>query len=89
MIPAVMLWVGPSASITFLFVMAVAGGACAILIILVRKTMPVEVVPGAVRAPFEEKAGVPYGVAIAAGVFAAGPQSPFLTDVLSRISLFS
>ena len=76
MIPAVMLWVG-------------AGGACAILIILVRKTMPVEVVPGAVRAPFEEKAGVPYGVAIAAGVFAAGPQSPFLTDVLSRISLFS
>jgi prepilin peptidase CpaA len=51
--------------------------------------MPVEVVPGAVRAPFEEKAGVPYGVAIAAGVFAAGSQSPFLTDVLSRISLFS
>jgi len=89
MIPAVMLWVGPNASVTFLFVMALAGGACAILIILVRKSMPAEVVPGAIRAPFEEKAGVPYGVAIAAGVFAAGAESPFLSEILSRISLFS
>lgn len=89
MIPAVMLWVGPAAGIKFLFVMALAGGACAILIILVRKSMPAEVVPGAIRAPFEEKAGVPYGVAIAAGVFAAGAGSPFLSEILSRISLFS
>jgi prepilin peptidase CpaA len=88
MIPAVMLWVGPSASITFLFTMAVAGGACAVIIILVRMTMPAEAVPGAIRAPFEEKAGVPYGVAIAAGAFAAGAQSPFLAEVLSRISNF-
>ncbi|MBL4878023.1 MAG: prepilin peptidase [Hyphomonas sp.] len=89
MIPAVMLWVGPNASVQFLFVMALAGGACAILIILVRKTMPEEVVPGAIRAPFKVDAGVPYGVAIAAGVFAAGAGSPFLSEILSRISLFS
>jgi prepilin peptidase CpaA len=89
MIPAVMLWLGPNATVPFLFTMALVGGACAIVIILVRKSMPAEVVPGAIRAPFEEKAGVPYGVAIAAGVFAAGAESPFLTEILSRIGLFS
>ena len=89
MIPAVMLWVGPEASVSFLFSMAVAGGACAVIILLVRMVMPAEAVPGAIRAPFREKAGVPYGVAIAAGVFMAGSQSPFLSETLSRISLFS
>ncbi|KCZ48364.1 A24 family peptidase [Hyphomonas pacifica] len=88
MIPAVMLWIGPNAAMDFLFAMALAGGACAMIILLVRKTMPVEVLPGAVRAPFEEKAGVPYGVAIAIGVFVAGPETPFLTEALSRIGFF-
>ena len=88
MIPAVMLWLGPNVAFEFLFAMAIAGGVCALLILLVRKTMPVEVLPGAVRAPFEEKAGVPYGVAIAIGVFVAGAGSPFLSGVLRQISFF-
>ncbi len=88
MIPAVMLWIGPSATVTFLFVMALAGGACAVIIILVRKTMPAEVVPGAIRAPFKENAGVPYGVAIATGVFVGGLESPFLSETLSLIGQF-
>jgi prepilin peptidase CpaA len=45
--------------------------------------------PGLIRAPFEENAGVPYGVAIAAGVLVAAPASPFLANLLSQISLFS
>jgi len=89
MIPAVMLWLGPNAAIPFVFVMAVAGGGCALLILAVRKYMPAEALPGAIRAPFEAKAGVPYAVAITAGVFAAGSSSPFLSEILSRISLFS
>ena len=88
MIPAVMLWIGPNTAIEFLYIMAIAGGAFAVVILLVRKMMPIEVVPGAMRAPFEEDAGVPYGVAIAAGVFAAGGGSPFLTEILSQISVF-
>ncbi len=89
MIPAVMLWIGPEAALSFLFTMAIAGGACALIILMVRKTMPVEVVPGAVRAPFMEKAGVPYGVAIAIGVFAAGAGSPMLSETLRHLGLFS
>ena len=86
MIPAVMLWIGPSQALTFLAAMAIYGGFFALLILLVRRTLPVEVLPGAVRAPFQENAGVPYGVAITAGVFAAGGGSPFLTGILNQIS---
>jgi len=89
MIPAVMLWIGPNAGFTFVFVMALAGGACALLILFVRRLMPAAALPGMIRAPFEEKAGVPYGVAIAAGVFAAAPASPFLANLLSQISSFN
>lgn len=82
MIPAVMLWIGPSASLEFVFTMALVGGACALLIVLVRNTVPATVVPGPIRAPFEEKAGVPYGVAIAAGAFVASAGSPILSETL-------
>jgi len=87
MIPAVMLWVGPSASIEFLFTMALTGGLCAMVILFVRNTMPAAVVPGPIRAPFEEKAGVPYGVAIAAGVFMASSASPILSQTLKFTGL--
>jgi len=84
-----MLWIGPNAGFTFVFVMALAGGACALVILFVRRLMPAAALPGMIRAPFEEKAGVPYGVAIAAGVFAAAPASPFLANLLSQISSFN
>lgn len=89
MIPAVMLWLGPDAGITFVFVMALTGGAFALLILSVRRLIPAAALPGLIRAPFEENAGVPYGVAIAAGVLVAAPASPFLANLLSQISLFS
>lgn len=87
MIPAVMLWLGPSASIPFLITMALVGGLCALVIVLVRNAIPAAIVPGPIRAPFEEKAGVPYGVAIAAGVFFASPASPILTQTLSQLGI--
>ena len=87
MIPAVMLWVGPSASLHFVFAMALIGGLCAVIIVLVRNAVPAAVLPGPIRAPFQEKAGVPYGVAIAAGAFIASPESPFLAQMLNFSSL--
>lgn len=87
MIPAVMLWLGPSAATSFLIWMALAGGVCALLIIAVRKTIPAEMVPGIVRAPFQPAAGVPYGVAITTGAYMASPLSPFLSGTLSLIGI--
>lgn len=89
MIPAVMLWLGPEAGLPFVFHMALVGGACAMLILLVRRTMPAAAVPGLVRAPFEKDAGVPYGVAIAAGAFLAASASPFLSDLLNQLGALS
>jgi prepilin peptidase CpaA len=89
MIPAVMLWLGPNAAFDFVFVMALAGGACALVILGVRRVLPAAALPGMIRAPFEEKAGVPYGVAIAVGALVAAPGSPFLAELLSQISVFS
>jgi len=43
-------------------------------------------VPGFMRAPFEPKAGVPYGVAIAAGAMLAGPHSLMLSPLYEAIS---
>lgn len=81
MIPAVVLWMGPEAALPFAFKMAIAGGMCAALILAVRRTAPAEAIPGFMRAPFEPKAGVPYGVAIAAGALLAGAASPLLADL--------
>lgn len=88
MIPAVVLWMGPEAVFPFAFKMALAGGLCAVLILAVRRTTPAETVPGFMRAPFVDKAGVPYGVAIAAGALLAGANSPLLAD-LFRAAGFS
>ncbi|MBY9066539.1 prepilin peptidase [Hyphomonas sp. WL0036] len=81
MIPAVVLWVGPAAALMFTFKMAIVGGICAVLVLAVRRTAPAEAIPGFMRAPFEPNAGVPYGVAIAAGALLAGAGSPLLADL--------
>lgn len=89
MIPAVILWLGPSASLPFLYYMGIVGGVFALFIFMVRRAMPAAVLPGLVRAPFEEGAGVPYGVAIAAGVILSASHSPILANLLSQISGFN
>lgn len=88
MIPAVVLWMGPAAAFPFVYYMALVGGACALIILMVRRSTPAELIPGFMRAPFEEKAGVPYGVAIAAGALLAGVNSPLLAD-LFRLAGFT
>lgn len=85
MLPGVLLWLGPDAALPFLFYMAMAGGVLTLCLIIARKAVPVEIVPGKIRASFEEKAGVPYGVAIAAGAFAAAASSPLLVELVNQI----
>lgn len=87
MIPAVVLWMGPSAAIPFVYWMAIIGGACALLLVVGRRSVPVSAVPGFMRAPFEPKAGVPYGVAIAGGALMAGAASPLLWSFYEAIGL--
>ena len=85
-IPAVLLWVGPAGVAPFLVATAMAGGVLTILIVIMRALMPQGVTPGFGVATFEDRKGIPYGVAIAAGAFYAAPASPLLTDFLSQIA---
>lgn len=88
-IPAVMLWLGPAGAAPFLVATAMAGGVLTILIVILRAVVPQGVTPGFGLATFEDRKGIPYGVAIAAGAFYAAPASPLLTDFLSQIARFS
>jgi prepilin peptidase CpaA len=85
MIPAVVLWMGPGASLPFVYWMAIAGALCAAALLVSKRMVPAAVIPSFMRAPFEAKAGVPYGVAIAAGVLLAGPASPLLSGFYALI----
>lgn len=85
MIPAAVLWMGPAAALPFAFWMAVVGGICAILLMVSRRSIPATMVPGFMRAPFEPKAGVPYGVAIAGGAVLAGSGSPLMAGFYGAI----
>lgn len=87
MIPAVMLWMGPGAAMPFVVAMAVVGGVCAMLLLVGKRSIPVAAIPGFMRAPFGEKGGVPYGVAIAAGALLAGPASPLLAAFYESLGL--
>ena len=88
MIPAVMLWIGPTGAMDFMFGMAVVGGMLALLVLIARRTMPVPNGPVFGAIVLQENHGIPYGVAIAAGVFMAAPSSQFLTNFLSKIIVF-
>ncbi len=85
MIPGVVLWMGPATAIPFLYWMAIVGGVCSLLLLLGKRSVPASAVPGFMRAPFEPKAGVPYGVAIAGGAILAGAGSPLLASFYSAL----
>lgn len=86
MVPAVMLWLGPSAAIPFLWGMAVVGGILTILVVIARIAVPEHVTPGFGVATLKEGKGVPYGVAIAVGALLAAPASPLLSEFIRQIS---
>ena len=61
MIPGVMLWIGPDGALLFILGMAVAGGALSIVVLIARKSLPVEVAPGFARKILTQENGIPYG----------------------------
>jgi prepilin peptidase CpaA len=87
MIPAVMLWIGPGAALSFIVTMAMVGGACALVLLVGKRSIPAAAIPGFMRAPFEGNGGVPYGVAIAAGAVLAGASSPLLAAFYESVGL--
>lgn len=86
MIPGALLWIGPAGGFHFLFGMALAGGLLTIIVLMMRNMMPAEVAPGFAQKILHKENGVPYGVAIAAGVFLAAPQSPLLVELINNIN---
>ncbi|MEL7040946.1 MAG: prepilin peptidase [Pseudomonadota bacterium] len=87
-IPAVMLWMGPAGAMPFLVTVALAGGVLTIVVVILRGMLPKGVTPGFGVATFEDRKGVPYGVAITTGAFFAAQHSPFLTEFLNQITRF-
>jgi len=81
---AVALWMGWPAVVTFLALAAVAGGALAAALLLLRSAAfrPLALLgPRWVVRLAEPGEGVPYGVAIAVGALAAFPGSPFVSGL--------
>lgn len=79
------LWAGPAALTEYAFWMAMAGGVLAITLLVMRRT-PLSAFASsipALRPLMMAKAGMPYGVAIAAGAFIALPKTPLFQMVLA------
>ncbi|MCI4645435.1 MAG: prepilin peptidase [Hyphomonadaceae bacterium] len=87
MIPAVALWMGPTAIVPFLFWMALVGGLLALIGTLAKYAPLPEGAPVWVSNTLSKGEGVPYGVAIAAGAFMGALQAPLLLGPVSLAGL--
>ncbi len=76
LLAAASLWIGPMGAGSFVAFTALAGGALALVLILVRAVArPSEQGPDWLRRLLTPKSAIPYGVAIAAGAIAAFPAA--------------
>lgn len=83
LIPGVVLWLGPAAVTPFLFAMALVGGLLGIILIIARNTLPAGNI-----VIMQKASGVPYAVAIAAGVVFAAPHAGLLSPLLEQVRQF-
>jgi len=84
LIPGVVLWLGPAAVMPFLFGMALVGGLLGLILVVARNTLP-----AGSLVIMQKTSGVPYAVAIAAGVLLAAPDAVLLAPVLETVSGFA
>lgn len=82
LLAAVSLWAGPAGLSPMILGVALVGGLLAATVLLARRLVPVETAPAFIRKPLQDGAGVPYAVAISAGVLWAAPASPILLEIL-------
>jgi prepilin peptidase CpaA len=85
-IAAVSLWTGLPGIAPFVMGMALAGGALAGALIILRR-MKVAATKDWAKRLLSPEEGAPYAVAIAAGAFLAAPASPVLAAGLAGIQL--
>jgi prepilin peptidase CpaA len=81
-IAAASLWTGMTATAPFVLGMAIAGGALAGVLIVLRR-MKISSSKAWVKRLMSPDEGAPYAVAIAAGAFLAAPASPVLAAGLA------
>ena len=81
MIPAVLIWAGPSAAFPFIMWTAVFGGVLALALLPLRNFTTEGFVGARHFASLEQGAGAPYAVAIAAGLFFTLERSPLLAVI--------
>lgn len=81
MFAAVALWMGWDAIYVFLLHTVLAGGALVLMLLLLRHAAPLVRVPAGwtSETALEKGAPVPYGIAIAAGVFWTLPSTPIFS----------
>jgi len=84
-IAAASLWIGFNAVAPFVFWMALAGGALALVLIVLRRLRLKPTVEWMKRLLSPEE-GAPYAVAIAVGALIAAPASPLLAAGLAGFS---
>lgn len=82
MAPAVMLWIGPAGAIDFIYAMSIAGFFVALGVIAGRHFVPALNAPDFAFRSLQKEEGIPYGVAIMAGVFWAAPKSVFFVNMM-------
>jgi len=86
--PAVMVWLGPAAAPHFLFVMVVAGGVLALILLVARRVARGRIRnlrPFWLRRMLRVKRGIPYGVAIAIGGLAALPSALWFSPLTNLL----
>lgn len=84
LIAAAAIWVGLECLLPFAYMTAIAGGATSIILLMARARMlPHPYFPEFVNRLLKPGGGLPYGVAIAAGGFAALSALPFAANPLT------
>lgn len=84
-IAAASLWIGFNAVAPFVFWMALAGGALALVLIVLRR-LRLKPTGEWMKRLLSPEEGAPYAVAIAAGALIAAPASPLLAAGLAGFS---
>ncbi len=85
-IAAASLWTGLAGSGPFVLGMAIAGGALAAVLIVLRR-MKIQTTKAWLARLLSPEEGAPYAVAIAAGALLAAPSSPVLAAGLATLSV--
>ncbi len=86
MIPGVILWVGPTGALQFVFGMAMLGGLLSLIVISARRMLPSHVAPSFAQKILNQENGIPYGVAIGGGGLFAAASSPLLIDFVNLLN---